>query len=176
MATLVLVGKSLQCLQGKGRVGQTGPRKDQIGMSWLISATSLQAGPARDAPASTPHGSQAVPSCWHGSTPHHPYGVSSSCWRCAPRLRWPWEPLHSSVWWHAGVAASLASPRCHMDVASASSPAHSGRCTAWLPAQWGSPGAVRFSQQKASLAWQKCCYSDPPRLAGWTKAEKATGD
>lgn len=71
----MLVGKPLQCMQVKGRVGRTAPRKDQIGMPWLISAACLQAGPARDPPAGTPRGSQALPSCWHTS-------LSSSSLQC----------------------------------------------------------------------------------------------
>lgn len=46
----MLVGKSWQFMQGKGRVGRTGPGKDQIGMPCLVSAARLQAGPAGEIP------------------------------------------------------------------------------------------------------------------------------
>lgn len=123
--------------------GQGGANRSREGSDWdaltRFSRASASRPSRRDPAASAPHGSQALPSCRHGGTPHHPHGVFSACSRCLPRLTWPWGASPpSSVQWHVGVAAPSAPPRCprcHTDTPSASSPAQSGCGTAWLPAQ-----------------------------------------
>lgn len=58
---------------------------------------------------------------------------------------------HSTMRWHVDVVTPSASPRCHKDVASASSPAHSSCCTAWLPVQWGSPGRTHCWDYRSAV-------------------------
>lgn len=74
----MLVRKPLQRMQWKSRVGWMGPRKDQIGKRWLILAACLQPGTAGDAPASAPHGTQVLQSCWPSGMAYYPHGGPSA--------------------------------------------------------------------------------------------------
>lgn len=148
----MLVGNSLQCMQGKGRVGQTGPRKDQTGMP-----NSFQPHACKQAQQEMPL--LALPTAARHCYPHYPHGVS----RLATKANAAQGSLPTGQCAAAcGCSRPLGTPRCPTDVPSASSPARSGCCTAWLPAQWGSPARLHpWHDGSASMQIHQHCLGVP---------------